>query len=320
VEPGPEFDALVAPGGYVWWYVDAFSDDGQHGLTIIAFVGSVFSPYYAWRGRRAPEDHCAINVALYGPGARWAMTERGAGALRRSTNRFAVGPSALHWDGQGLDIDIDEVCAPLPRRLRGRVRLDIETLNRQSFELESQGRHFWRPIAPLARVSVEMKNPEIRWRGHGYFDTNRGNESLEAGFRGWNWSRARFRDRARVFYESENRRGGQTALSLEFDAKGALVERPAPGLVSLPKTLWRLPRLTRSEHPARVLSTLEDAPFYSRSRIAHRVDGEDVISMHESLDLDRFSRPIVKAMLPFRMPRAPGRSAEAGPGGKPEGF
>ena len=63
---GPGFDAAVRPGGYAWWYVDAFSDDGRFGLTIIAFVGSVFSPYYAWRGRRDPLDHCAINVALYG--------------------------------------------------------------------------------------------------------------------------------------------------------------------------------------------------------------------------------------------------------------
>ena len=30
------------------------SDDGQHGLTIIAFLGSVFSPYYAWSGRGDP--------------------------------------------------------------------------------------------------------------------------------------------------------------------------------------------------------------------------------------------------------------------------
>ena len=44
------FDQPVAPGGYAWWYVDALSDDGRHGLTIIAFVGSVFSPYYAWSG------------------------------------------------------------------------------------------------------------------------------------------------------------------------------------------------------------------------------------------------------------------------------
>ena len=63
---GPRFDAPVGPGGYAWWYVDAFSEDGQFGLTIIAFIGSVFSPYYAWSGRRDPLNHCAVNVALYG--------------------------------------------------------------------------------------------------------------------------------------------------------------------------------------------------------------------------------------------------------------
>ena len=65
---GPRFDRPVPPGGYVWWYVDALSDDGRHGLTLIAFIGSVFSPYYAWRAARRgdPLDHCALNVALYG--------------------------------------------------------------------------------------------------------------------------------------------------------------------------------------------------------------------------------------------------------------
>ena len=61
----------VGRDGYAWWYVDALSDDGQHGLTIIAFIGSVFSPYYAWARRRGPADplnHCALNVALYGTG------------------------------------------------------------------------------------------------------------------------------------------------------------------------------------------------------------------------------------------------------------
>ncbi len=264
----------------------------------------MFSPYYWWRGRGAPEDHCAINVALYGERRRWAMTERRAGAVRRSANHFAAGPSALNWDGAGLDIEIDEACAPLPRRLAGRVRLEVEAFNTRSFVLETQGGHIWRPIAPLARVTVEMARPRLSWRGHAYFDTNRGDEPLEAGFRRWTWSRARIRESARVFYEAERRRAAPLALSLAFAADGTPTQTAPPPLANLGATLWRLPRQARSEETARVLATLEDAPFYSRSRIAHRLDGEEAISVHESLDLDRFALPIVKAMLPFRMPRA----------------
>ena len=42
---GPRFDRRVGHDGYVWWYVDAFSEDRAYGLTLIAFIGSVFSPY-----------------------------------------------------------------------------------------------------------------------------------------------------------------------------------------------------------------------------------------------------------------------------------
>ena len=114
----------MKPDGYAWWYLDAFSDDGRFGLTIIAFLGSVFSPYYAWSGRRDPLDHCAFNVALYGPrSARWAMTERRRRALLRTPDRLQIGPSAMAFDGQDVVYRIDETCVPLPRRLRGAVRL-----------------------------------------------------------------------------------------------------------------------------------------------------------------------------------------------------
>ncbi|MEP6836808.1 MAG: carotenoid 1,2-hydratase, partial [Bradyrhizobium sp.] len=62
---------MVSPNGYAWWYVDALSDDGQYGITVIAFIGSVFSPYYAFARRKGPADplnHCAINVAIYRKG------------------------------------------------------------------------------------------------------------------------------------------------------------------------------------------------------------------------------------------------------------
>lgn len=48
---GWEFNQPVPERGYCWWYVDALSDDGKHGITIIAFIGTVFSPWYAWARR-----------------------------------------------------------------------------------------------------------------------------------------------------------------------------------------------------------------------------------------------------------------------------
>lgn len=323
------FDAPVADGGYRWWYLDALSDDGRCGLTLIAFVGSVFSPYYAAARRRGParpENHCAFNVALYSTSAagaaqgrtptRWAMTERGETALTRKTDMLAIGPSRLDWDGQTLTATIKEVTCPWPSRLRGTVRLHTEAIAQRVVQLDASGRHRWQPIAPSARVEVQLDEPGGRWSGHAYLDSNAGDEPLEDGFNGWHWSRARITPRGLrhrtagdtvVFYETTRRDGSESAFAIRFDATGRDHDIALPPAVSLPATGWRVARSTRgdsSRHSAaRVLRTLEDTPFYARSLLATQWEGESVTAMHESLSLTRFRAPWVRAMLPFRMPR-----------------
>ena len=183
---GPDFAKIVPPNGYAWWYVDALSDDGQNGITIIAFIGSVFSPYYALARRNGPADplnHCAMNVAVYAKGSnRWAMTERPRSAVSRTSNLFTMGPSNLSWDGQSLTIRIDEITAPIPRRVRGTVRVVPTAITQQAFTLNASGHHRWWPIAPCARVQVALDAPHLRWQGDGYFDMNRGDAPLEGGF------------------------------------------------------------------------------------------------------------------------------------------
>ena len=103
---GLSFASPVLPGGYRWWYVDAFSADGSAGMTLIIFIGSVFSPYYA-RARRQmpadPENHVSLNAIFYGPDRkRWALTERGRGELQRQHNVFQVGPSRVTHAGDTL--------------------------------------------------------------------------------------------------------------------------------------------------------------------------------------------------------------------------
>ena len=51
------------------------------------------------------------------------MTERGRSALYRDATQLRIGPSLVRWDGDCLVIDIEEVTAPLPSRLRGQVRV-----------------------------------------------------------------------------------------------------------------------------------------------------------------------------------------------------
>ena len=268
----------------------------------------MFSPYYAWarrRGAARPENHVALNVALYGPRARWAMTERGTAALARGPDWFVVGPSSLVWDGTALRIAIDEVAVPLPQRLRGAVRVFPVALASHAETLDAAGRHRWRPIAPVSRVEVAMERPELAWTGHAYWDANAGEEPLEDGFASWTWSRAPVGTGAVVLYDAIRRDGSAVSLALRIGADGRVAPAEAPPEAALPGTLWRVPRRTRADAGTapRVLATLEDAPFYARSTLATRLFGEHTTAVHESLSLDRFRTRWVKLLLPFRMPR-----------------
>jgi len=269
----------------------------------------VFSPYYALARRRGaadPLDHCALNVALYRPrGKRWGMTERRRDAIARDADHFAIGSSRLSWNGDALTIDIDEVTAPVPSRLRGQVRVVPSAMNGTSFALDAAGRHRWWPIAPCCRLAVDLDRPNWHWRGDGYFDINHGDAPLEADFKGWEWSRAATRTGTVISYDTSARDGTERSLRLQVDAAGNLTHAPPLASAMLPRTRWRIGRTARVDAGSKVsvVSTLEDAPFYARSQLAARLFGEDVAMMHESLSLDRFRKPIVQAMLPFRMPR-----------------
>ena len=285
------------------------SDDGRHALTLIAFIGSVFSPYYAGARRNGvadPLEHCALNVALYGGTGKWALTERRRGAVRRTPDVLTLGPSALAWKDGVLTVRIDEVSAPLPSRIRGCVRLYPGSTLHQAVRLDVEGRHRWWPIAPCARVEVALDRPALAWRGAGYLDANAGSVPLEQSFRGWSWSRARLRDGTAVLYDVDRRKGDPLSLALAFDRNGGVAPFTPPPVAALPGTRWRIARAPRAAGagPVAVVRTLEDTPFYARSLLSSRLLGERVTAMHESLSLERFSAAWVQMLLPFRMPRA----------------
>ena len=239
------------------------------------------------------------------------MTERGAGALRRERSALQIGSSDLRLTGDGLEISIDEVCAPIPRRLRGSVRLTPTALGRSSFALDPAGRHRWTPFAPCARIDVRFADPGLCWSGVAYLDSNFGTEPLENAFREWTWSRASVPGGTVVLYDVTARDSradeppAPQALALRFAEDAVATAIEPPPVVHLPRTGWRVARQTRADagHAVRVVSTLEDAPFYSRSLLHTHLLGAAAPSIHESLDLNRFDSRWVQCLLPFRMPR-----------------
>ncbi len=257
-----------------------------------------------------------VNVALYGPRGPvwrpgWAMTERGRGDITREPHALTIGRSGLSWEGDTLVVRLDETTTPVPLPLKGVIRLHPEALVGETFCIGGVGRHAWRPIAPRAVVEVELSDPAVRWRGKGYFDTNGGDQPLERSFSTWTWSRAHRAKDTLIHYDVDPERGGTGVhLALRITSDGRVEEVEAPPFHALRPTFWLMPRHVRGDaaSPPRLRKTLEDAPFYSRSALDGVIDGEPAEMVHESLSAGRLRSPIVKRMLPYRMPRRVGRS------------
>lgn len=245
-----------------------------------------------------------MNVALYGTPRKWAMTERGCAALTRDTTHLTIGPSAMTWRDGALTITIDETTVPVPSRLRGTIVVRPRGLNAEIFRLDPDGRHRWRPIGPLSDVEVSMDSPDLAWRGTGYFDMNEGDEPLETVFKEWSWSRFDMGTSARVFYNMTFRDGSTRGLSLDIE-NGRVVPSQHVPYRPLPRAGWGMARAAPCDAGGTLtlMETLENAPFYARSSIRSTIDGETVEGVHESLSLTRLTAPIVRLMLPFRMPR-----------------
>jgi carotenoid 1,2-hydratase len=234
------------------------------------------------------------------------MTERPKRKLSRDKTHLTIGPSRLEWCDDHLVIAVDEISVPLPRRVRGTIRLYPSAPTHAAFALDDQGVHHWWPISPMGRIVIEMTDPDLSWSGHAYFDSNAGSQPLESSFCDWDWSRSTNGSGVQILYDV---RGGNLSadksLALYVKPNGVLEQRPAPNRQSMTSGIWGVARSTLAddESQAKVTRALEDTPFYTRSTITSTIGGQAVQSMHESLSLARFNTRWVQTLLPFRMPR-----------------
>lgn len=234
------------------------------------------------------------------------MTDRGSSALRRSPDQLTVGPSSMTWIGRDLVIDINEVSSlPLISRMRGRITVTPSAITDVELPLTPDGAHVWRPFAPIARINVDLDAKGWQFDGHGYFDSNFGTRPLESDFTTWTWARYPTATGATCFYDAKRRDGTTLDAAIGFAPNGDAQHVKSPDSTPFKRTLWALRRDTRADagtSPRQVKAML-DAPFYSRSVVETRLDGEVVQGVHEALDLTRYANPLLKPMLAVRVPR-----------------
>jgi carotenoid 1,2-hydratase len=299
----------VPRNGYAWWYIDGLSADGTRAVSVIAFIGSVFSPWYAWSGRRSPENHVCLNVATYGPGGRFTMTDRGRDALRQSETTLTIGPSAMRWEAGALVIEIDEISSPpMISRVRGTIRVTPAALTSVEMPLTPDGAHVWRPFAPTCEIEVDLGATGWQWDGHGYFDANFGTRALEQDFSYWTWGRFPTRTGSTCFYDATRLDGSTLGVGITFDKSGQATATTPPPKARMRRSLWAVARDTRADpgYQPRQVQGMLDAPFYSRAAVRTRIDGEETVGVHEALDLTRFRSNLLKPMLAVRVPRRRG--------------
>jgi carotenoid 1,2-hydratase len=223
----------------------------------------------------------------------------------------------LRRTGQEIELTFDERTSPFPRldtrRLEGSIRLRAEdTAPALPIVLDETGRHLWWPVAPRARIEVDVPALGLQWSGTGYHDANAGERPLERDFSRWTWGR--FHDREGetwVAYDALLRNGERTSQSLQLVRHAGhglahAVRTDLPASSPTGRTGWALDLATRCDLGARptIDHVLEDAPFYARHLVSTSIRGRSVQGVTETLDLDRFDKRWVQGLLPFRMRRA----------------
>jgi carotenoid 1,2-hydratase len=281
------------------------SDDGLTTIVVIGMLGNVFSPAYrdarARHGLVSPLGYCTMNVALYDrQSPAWALTELPVRELHRETLR--IGGSSMRLCGSTLVVSLDEETAPFAGRIRGELRIDLgDAVLLAETSLDAGGLHRWLPIAPHARASVRLTEPRLAFEGAAYVDSNAGDEPLERGFSAWSWSRATLADgRTVVSYDVVPRTGEGSRILLQAEAGTILPLRASVPAHRLPRTRFGLSPNLRLD-TVRHWETLEDTPFYARTRARGRLFGQEAVAVHEELSLDRFEKSWVQFLLPFRM-------------------
>lgn len=306
--------ALSAPGGFAWWYLDLVDDQGS-GLVLIWSFGLPFLP--GSRKRPLARLRPALNVATYVGGKPdfYLLQEYPEDAAELDhEGRGRLGESSFSISRQGERIAVDiKLDAPVPastRRLRGQISIQGPALRLPKPPNVPDGpAHTWSPRAAWAEGSAELDfgGAPFKVQGSAYFDANTSAVPLdEQRIESWRWGRVSFDDETLVYYDIQGEQGKRTShvflqRAATSDAEGGLVELKDPALLPLESGTglyglttargWRVRAQDRA-YEISLRHLVDDGPFYQRFLVdALRADGKRGSGVAELVVPGRVDQP-----------------------------
>jgi hypothetical protein len=273
----PRREALTAPGGFVWWYVDLVDEAGD-GAVVIFGWGLPFLPGYATAARggrpERPIDRPAVSVAVFRSGslAFWTLTEIPAATVTWEGDevRSAAGTLRVSTD-RGL-----RVRAELSGDLRGTrwtARLAVDGPLRVPDPGEpAHDPHEWSVLScgGLGALHLEFGGRAWTVAGRAYVDRNAGEAPLEQVSGPWHWGRLALSGRDRVWYAEAGQNVGRT---LEIDEVARELGPPAVEVWRAGRWGQMFPGVVSWPDGQVVLEPVDDSPFYVRFLARGRVGG-----------------------------------------------
>lgn len=283
-------EALEAPGGFMWWYADLVSPEGD-GVVLIWAFGLPFLPgreSAARRGAGTPgrsQPSLAVSVYEGGRPAFYLLQEydEDDAEVDVVTGRCRLGESRF-WSRveDGRRVVTVELDMPVPAspRLTGTLHLDGEALRNPRADLPAEGWHVWAPLATATPGHARLQLGDRLLTdvvGRAYHDCNGSVAPLSGlGIREWAWGREAQGDHEDVHYVLWPDGGGAPEAHLLRLGADGRVEVEAAEVISASRRYgtWGLPwhrelRLlgldSGRERVVRPGAAIDDGPFYLRS-------------------------------------------------------
>jgi len=323
-------EALDAPGGFIWWYLDIVDGEGN-GAVVIWSYGLPFLPGYAAEARSGdacrPRDRPSLNVAVYRDGKldcyllqEYEPAEVTGDLARRA---WSFGSSRMRVSdteaGRRVVAELDCTVPGTEERLTGTVSGEGAAPKRPSRGTEDGdvSQHRWMPLAVsgTGRVDLEVGETEsYDFEGCAYHDANCGTKPLhELGIRRWHWGRVSLADREVVYYRLAGEKEGprnEEQFAVVIDSAGSMerIEAIDVELRDARRNLgglrWWKTATVSSPEPAlpdleiHHRSAVDSGPFYMRYLTEVAARGERASGVAELIRPDRIDmarhRPFVR--------------------------